>query len=372
MTSVLCVVSAAPSEASGAPPRKSKREAPPPRAVWAGLVGGPLSPKAAARLEAELREVLHEEKRWAVVDAAGRPMNEVARSQAILLCRGHFDEGIRALLAQRYDTALRELDTALELFEQNLAGLRDHHLRHEALVAKASILSETKRSEAARQVLRELAALDPKEAAPNPNNQNAELVKLFEEAQGSLGSAAVLRLSGGEPTLRLRLDGRDLGEPPFAPVKLAPGRHLLSIHTPVRERIELVELRAGEDRTLQLPGEGPEERQRLRYLEEVAFRPQQSATGAEKLLRLAQAEQLLVAWLRKEGGVPHLHLARTNARGEAESIGRTPIGEGSNEALAALVSALANPRRRGGFDVSKETGVVANPSLDRALGRAQR
>lgn len=335
--------------------------------VWAGLVGGPLSPKAAQALESEILARLEDEAGVALVDPGGRPLNRAAERHLAAEHRALFDAGIEALLAQDYERALRELDRAGALFERRLAGQEDHRLRYETLLAKATAYLETDRKEAARKTLRELAALEPADAAPRAENHPAALVALYAEARSSLGAKARLRLVSTQGELRLRWNGRALAGVPAGPLELAPGRHLLWVEAGGARHVELVELGPGEERSLELPVDGPEARQRRSFLEELAFRPRQCRAAALKLLRLSGATALYTGWVRPEADAPVLHLARLAADGGLETAGRTPVG-GEDRALAALVRATLEGRRRGGFEVTESGQLVPRPQLDDALG----
>jgi hypothetical protein len=311
---------------------------------------------------------LGREEKWTVVDVGGRPVGPAAERRLQAEHQRHFDEGIRALLRQDYEAALRALDLAAALFERSLAGQRDHGPRYGALVAKAAVLIETGRKEAARQVLRELAALQPGGAAPTRETQSEAVVALYEEVLRDLGPPGLLRFEGESSGIRLRLDGRDLGDTPFAPVSLAPGRHLIAIRTATAQRVELIEIRSGEERSLRLPGEGPEERHRSGFLEDVTFRPARVGDAARKISKLAEAQLVLVAWVRKEDGEPKLYLGRLDATGRPENIGRVAVSAAPGAQLRALVTSVLDPKRSGGFEVLDGGKLAPSERLAQALG----
>ena len=373
IASLLVGLVLAPAAADAARPRKGTRAEASARTVWAGLVPGPLSPKRAREIEAALAERLSSDLGLPIVDVGGRPLG--ARDEELLETehRRQYDQGIRALLAQDYERALAEFDAANELFERRLAGARDHQPRYLTLVAKASALLESGRKEAARQVLRELAALEPGEGAPNAKNQSEALVSLYESAARELGPPGLLRFEGDMSATRVRVDGRDLGKPPFGPTKLPPGRHLLSIQTNGRHRVESFTLESRSERSFRLPGEAPEGRHQKAFLEDVTFRPAQSGSGARKLIRLSGASVLLVAWAKREAGADYLYLARLDTRGEVENVTRGVLSDPPGPALRALAEVVTDARRRGGFELDPGGGAKPNARLADALGaRASR
>ncbi len=357
-----------PTRIEAARPKKAAATPANPRLVWAGLVPGPLSPKRARALEQQLIELLSNELQLPLVDAGGRPLGHAAE---VLIRSEHertYDLGIAALLHQDYDLALTELERAAEIFEQRLAGLRDHRPLYRTLIAKAAVLLETGRKEAAREVLRQLAALQPKEEAPTSNTQSEKLVSLYQAASRELGAPALLRFEGDSSEAHVRLDGRDLGAPPFAPIKLAPGRHLVFVQAQGVQRVEIVTLEPRSEKSIRVTGEPREERQRKAFLEDVTFRPAQVASSGQKLVKLSGAPILLVAWAKREAGRTNLHLARLDARGQVENVVRGPLEEPPGPTLRALVEAAADPKRRGGFQVEQSGELLPSARLADALG----
>ncbi len=319
---LLALAAAAPAEAAEGPRRTA----------WLGLDRGPLAPRRAAEIEAGLRDAIVAYPSVHLVDAAGQPLDArplAADAQAVAKLLG---EGIDALLRLKHADAERRLDQAIALFEARLTALEDHELLHDALLAKAETQLGAKKRQAALATLQRLAALRPRKQ-PTAETHKKAFLSLWAEARDSLGTPGRLSIDVAPEGAGLQIDGHALEPGTTSPPPLPPGKHYVVARWPTFTVTRVAQIGPGATLDVELRRDGPAERLREELLGAVGRRRGTDAAGrtAEKIARLANAERVLLAAIRRGDAGFELFLVEHGADGSIRTAGRVAYDGASRD-----------------------------------------
>lgn len=341
----------------------------PRRIAWAGIARGPLSPQQLDALEALIVDDLDGYDSFRLVDAGGNALDDRLLAQEAARVAHLLDEGIDHLLNFKHKQAIQRIDQAIDVFETRLTPLRDQELLHDALLAKAEALQQSGRSASALEALRQLAALSPKRV-PSKKTHPARFVALWENAKATLGLPGQLRITTEEPSCTLLLDGQPLGSTPITATSVTPGRHYLVARWSFFVILKSVQVAPGRELSVEITREGPADQARRALLETIVQRQgiDGSIAHAKRIADLSDAEEVIVAAVRSEGGEMSLLVARHDARGNPEAIARMPLsedigGERTSTSVRKLGTALFVDKKDGEFDLGVDGSAVSTSGL---------
>lgn len=335
---------------------------PPKPTAWFGLDRGPLAPAKADKLETELVTALGSQKSIQLVDVAGGALSERSLAHHASGLAKLIDQGIELLLSLKATQSIEKLDLAIKLFEARLTSLRDHELLHDAMLAKAEAEMILKRRETAKNTLKKLAALKPKQA-PTRNTHERKFVKLWESALSDLGHQGTIEVQTSPRNAYVQIDGRPIGKAPVTSKPLHAGRHYIVARWPSTVVSKMVQLSPGQNLFVELKPTGPSHRVKKdlqsQSLKRIA--PTRLQTSLRKICKIAGTKQILLGQVLRGDKGNYVVISRYDEQGTLIFRAAAKIG-----LEAALMKAVSADKAKGVFEVKADGKTGPMPKLSEA------
>jgi len=317
------------------------------RTVWVGLQRGPLSPADAEKLETELVLSIGKQKQLRLVDVSGGALSDKALAHHAGGLAKLIDQGIDLLLGLKAKQAVEKLDRAIKLFEAQLTPLRDHELLHDAMLAKAEAQMVLKQRETAKNTLKRLAALKPKQA-PSRNTHERPFVKLWESAKSDLGHKGSIEVHSQPPGALIQVDGRPSGSAPITAQTLHAGRHYVVARWPSQVIAKMVQLSPGQNLLVEIKASGPSHRIKRDLMSSKIHRlpPARLAKEVHKLSRIAEAKRVLIGSVFKKDKLTYLTISRFDDQGTLIAKGMASLKN-----IKRLIDAITDASIKGHFEL---------------------